>query len=278
MAISGSKTEVVINGEIRALDYLYDLYQHRELLYFFAWRDIMIRYKQAFFGVSWALVRPLLNMLVFAFVFGKVAHFPSDDVSYPIFVLVAMLPWQCYSGALTDTCNGLVNQAQLITKIYFPRVVIPIALVLVNVFDFMITAVMVLVLCLCMGTLSWSALITIPFAMTLLLILSVGIGLWLSALTVQYRDLRLVVPFFVQFGLLIAPVGYGSFLIPDKWQWLYCLNPIVGVIDTFRWAFLGTMHAFTVYSIIVSFIISVFLLVSGILFFRTKEAIFADQV
>lgn len=273
-----SRAEIVIHGEIRAIDYLYELYRHRELIYFFAWRDIMIRYKQAFFGVSWALVRPLLNMLVFAFVFGKVAHFPSDEVSYPLFVLVGMLPWQCYAGALTDTCNGLINQAQLISKVYFPRIVIPIALVLLNFFDFVITALMVLSICFCMGFLSWMAFLTVPLAILLLLTLSVGIGIWLSALTVQFRDLRLIVPFFVQFGLLIAPVGYGSFLIPDKWQWLYCLNPIVGVIDLFRWAILGSTHAFTVYSIAVSCVISGGLLVSGFLFFRTKEAIFADQV
>ena len=270
--------ELLIDATHAEKEYLKNLFQFRELLYFFAWRDILVRYKQAFFGVAWALFRPLLNMLVFAFLFGRLANFSSENVNYPLFVLAAMLPWQLFSNSVVDTCNSLINQSALISKVYFPRMMIPLSQILVHYLEFGITTVLLLILGMVFGQINYWTILTLPFMVLLLTILCVGIGLWLSALTVAYRDFRIIVPFFVQFGMFISPVGYGTFIISETWRWVYFLNPMAGIIDGFRWAFFGISYPMMEYSIIFSAIISCGILISGFHYFRTMERTFADQI
>lgn len=270
--------EVLIDSTQLDREYIRDLIRYRELFYFFAWRDILVRYKQAFFGVSWALIRPLLNMAVFAFLFGKIANFSSSDVSYPLFVLAAMLPWQLFSNSVVDTCNSLVNNSQLVSKIYFPRIIIPTAQIIVHLLDFLITAALLIILSLIMGSFNPFTFCALPAFLFLALMLCVGTGLWLSALTVRYRDFRIIVPFVVQFGMFLSPVGYGTFIIPEKWQWVYFLNPMVGIIDGFRWTFFGITYPTMGFSIVYSIIVTGILLVSGFQYFRRTEQTFADQI
>lgn len=229
--------EIVIDHKQESKDYFKDLVHYRELFYFFAWRDILVRYKQAFFGVAWALIRPILNMVVFAMLFGKIASLPSDHVNYALFVLAGMLPWQLCSSSATDTCVSLVSNASLVSKVYFPRMIVPIAQIIVHLVDFAITTLLLLIMGLIIGGLNFATLLFFPLFLVLTLLFCVGTGLWLSAITVQYRDFKIVVPFIVQFGMFISPVGYGTFLIPERWQWLYFLNPMAGIIDGFRWTF-----------------------------------------
>lgn len=275
--VLGMEEITIKNGGVHK-EYFRDLFRFRELFFFFAWRDILVRYKQAFFGVAWALVRPLLNMVVFTFIFRKVAHFSSDNIPYPLFVLAAMLPWQFFSGSVIDTTISLLNNPHLITKMYFPRIIIPTSHILLHMVDFFVSFVLFMILAFVLGGLSW---VTFPlfFCFTLLvLLLAVGTGLWLSSLTVLYRDVRFLVPFFIQFGLFISPVGYGTFMIPEHWQWIYGLNPLVGIIDGFRFSFFGISHVFFPYTLFTSVAITVLILVSGFLFFRSTEKSFADKI
>lgn len=267
----------VIHSQKKTLDYISELFNARELFYFFAWRDIIVRYKQAFFGASWALFRPLLNMCVFTFLFGKIANLSSGTVNYSFFVLAAMLPWQLFSSAVVDSCNGLVNNSSLVSKIYFPRMVIPLSQIVVHLVDFSIAFVLLLILISFAGYFSY-ALFTLPLFILLTLLLCAASGLWLSALTVQYRDFRILVPFFAQFGMFISPVGYGSFLISDKWQWLYCLNPMVGIINGFRYAFFEQIPPFFIWSLATSILFTLGLLISGFCYFRNTERTFADNI
>jgi lipopolysaccharide transport system permease protein len=259
-------------------EYLKDLFRYRELFYFFALRDIIVRYKQAFFGIAWAIIRPLLNMIVFAFLFGKIANLPSDNVSYALFVLAGMLPWQLFSNSLVETCSCLVTNSQLVSKIYFPRMIIPTAQIIVHLVDFAITAVLLLILGILDQAINFWTLMTFPLFLLLVSALCVGTGLWLSALTVQYRDFRIIVPFLVQFGMFVSPVGYGTFIIPEKWQLLYFMNPMVGVIDGFRWCFFGITHPMIGFSLGFSVAITLILLVSGFFYFRRMERTFADNI
>lgn len=272
------ENEIIIDSKQEGREYLRDVIHYRELFYFFAWRDILVRYKQAFFGISWALVRPLLNMAVFTFLFGKIAHLPSGNVNYPLFVLAGMLPWQLFANASLDTCNSLVLNAPLVSKIYFPRIIIPTAQIIVHLLDFVITFTFFIVLAAFFGALNFWTLFVFPLFLLLVLMLCVGVGLWLSALTVKYRDFRIVVPFIVQFGMFISPVGYGSFIIPEKWQWLYFLNPMAGIIDGFRWAFFGETYPNMGLSIAISIVLNLLILISGFLYFRKTERTFADNI
>jgi len=272
------KMTLLIGSKKPLRAYLSDLISYRELFYFFAWRDIIVRYKQAFFGAAWALFRPLLNMLVFTLIFGKIANLPSDNINYALFVLAGMLPWQLFSGAAVDTCNGLVNQSNLVSKVFFPRLIIPASQIGVHLLDFSIAAILLLALLPFFGIPYGWPLLTIPLFIILVTMLCLGTGFWLSALTVQYRDFRILVPFFIQFGMFISPVGYGSFLIPDKWAYFYALNPIVGIIDGFRWAFFGYMHPFFGVNLAFSTVISLFIFISGFCYFRKAETTFADTI
>jgi lipopolysaccharide transport system permease protein len=275
---SDHSIERVIDSQHTPKEYFKDLFRYRELFYFLAWRDILVRYRQAFFGIAWAVIRPLLNMAVFAFLFGKVANLPSDHVNYALFVLAALLPWQLFSNSAIDTCTSLVHNAPLVSKIYFPRMIIPSAQIIVLLLDFAVMAILLIILTSFNGSLSFWTLISLPLFFLMVFALCVGTGLWLSALTVQYRDFRILVPFFVQFGMFLSPVGYGTFIIPEQWLWLYFLNPMVGIIDGFRWAYFGISHPYLGISLAFSISITVTMFLSGFYYFRKMERSFADKI
>ena len=258
--------------------YLQSVYKSRELLYFLAWRDIIVRYKQAFFGIAWAIVRPLLNMLAFTLIFNRIAHLESANVNYALFVLAGMLPWQFFSGSVMDTSNSLLTNASLITKTYFPRIIIPLAQLGVHFLDFSIGFICLLILMPFMGASFGLSLFALPFLIALLFILSSAVAFWLSSITVQYRDVRFIVPFMVQFGVFISPVGYSSDLIPENLKWFYFLNPLVGIIDGFRFAFFGIASTDLSYTLLISIFVTFGLFISGYFYFLKKERYFADRI
>lgn len=221
-----------------AIDFA-ELWQYRELLIFYAIRDIKVRYKQTFLGAAWAILQPVLTMAVFSIFFGRLAGIPSDGVPYPIFAFCALLPWQLFAYALTQSSNSLVENRQMLTKVYFPRLIVPLASVLAGLVDFAIACIVVVGMMLYYDIVPGWGILTLPLFTLLALAAALAVGLWLSALNVKYRDVRYAVPFLAQFWLFITPVAYSSALVPDKWQALYGLNPMVGVVDGFRWALLG---------------------------------------
>lgn len=275
---SESNVDIVIEANQMPKEYLKDLIRFRELFFFLAWRDILVRYKQAAFGVAWAVIRPLLNMAIFSLIFGKIAHLSSYDIPYPLFVLAGMLPWQLVSGVVFDTCNSLVNNVHLITKVYFPRIILSTSQILVHLVDFSINLGLLFVFMLIMGTGNLATIWSLPFCLFLALVLCIGTSLWLSALTVQYRDFRFIVTFMVQFGMFVSPVGYGTYIVPGSWKWLYFLNPMVGVIDFFRWSLFGIEQPDLIWSVIFSLVISSILLITGMRYFRKTERSFADRI
>src|ERR1044072_3264183 len=216
-----------------------ELWKYRELLYFLVWRDIKVRYKQTALGAAWAVIQPFFMMVVFSLFFGRLAKVPSDGSPYPVFTFCALLPWQLFANALTESSNSLVGNQNLITKVYFPRLVVPISAVLSGVMDFAIAFVMLLGMMLYYGIVPTMAILTLPGFILLALLTALGVGLWLSALNVQFRDVRYTINFLVQFWLLATPVAYPSSLIPEKWRVFYGLNPMAGVVEGFRWALLG---------------------------------------
>ncbi len=269
---------LIIEAKKAQKHYFADLYRYKELLLFLAWRDVLVRYKQAFFGVAWGVFRPLLSIIAFTFIFGRIAGFPSNEVYYPLFVLAGMLPWLFISNNVLDTCQGLVNNAPLVSKVYFPRMIIPMAQVLMNLVDFFVSVILILIMGIVTHSFNWLTFLTLPLWITLMILLSTGVGLWLSSLTVLYRDIRLLVPFFVQFGMFISPIGYSFAIIPEKWQLLYSLNPLVGIINGFRWAFFGIVDPLFVPSVIIALFVTGALLISGFNFFRNMENTFADTI
>jgi len=271
-------SELTIEANQFPKEYLKELFRYRELFYFLAWRDIVVRYKQAVFGIAWAVVRPLLNMAVFTLIFGKIAHLSSYDIPYPLIVLAGILPWQLVSGVIFDTCNSLVNNVPLITKVYFPRIILSTSLILVHLVDFSINLALLFLFMFMMGIGNLSTMLALPLCLLLALMLCIGASLWLSALTVQYRDFRFIVTFLVQFGMFISPVGYGSHIITGVGKWVYFLNPMVGVIDSFRWSLFGIEEPDMIWSITISFIVSAILLFTGLRYFRKTERFFADRI
>lgn len=271
-------SDLVIEADRVPKEYFRDLLRYRELFYFLAWRDIIVRYKQAVFGVAWAVIRPLLNMALFTLIFGRIAHLSSFDIPYPLFVLAGMLPWMLVSGAVTDTSNSLVNNVQLITKIYFPRIILSTSMILVNLLDFGINLALLFLVMLVMGIGSLGTMWTLLPLLALSLVLCVGLSLWLSAVTVQYRDFRFIVAFMVQFGMFASPVGYGSYIIPGTWKWIYFLNPMVGIIDGFRWSLFGIVQPDMEWSLLYSCVISGGLFITGLRYFRKTERSFADRI
>jgi lipopolysaccharide transport system permease protein len=241
-------------------------------------RDILVRYKQTAIGIAWALIRPLLTMIVFTIVFGNLAQLPSGGAPYPILVFAAMLPWQFFANALTESSNSLITNANLISKVYFPRLIIPASAVIVSFVDFLISGFILLAL------MTWYIfvpdwrILTLPLFILIAFAAAIGAGLWLAALNVQYRDFRYIVPFIVQFGLYISPVGFSSSIVPENWRMLYSLNPMVGVIDGFRWAILGDSANFYLPGFVLSIGLVVILLISGIWYFRKMERFFADVI
>ena len=268
---------IIEAGRTRGL-YWKDLWRYRELFYFLAWRDILVRYKQTVIGIAWGIIRPLLTMIVFTVIFGKFAKLPSEGVPYPILVYAAILPWQFFSNALTESSNSLIENEKLITKVYFPRFIIPSSAVMVSIVDFMLSFAILLLLMVGYRFVPSPATIFLPCFFFLAIAASLGLGLWLSALNVKYRDFRYIVPFIVQLGLYISPVGFSSAIIPFEWRLWYSLNPMVGVIDGFRWAILGRENVLYVPGFVVSCITAGVLLISGVWYFRRTEKTFADVI
>lgn len=271
-------SEITIDAEHIQKGYLKSLFKNRELLYFLSWRDIIVRYKQAFFGVAWALIRPLLNMIAFTLIFNRIAHLQSGNINYSLFVLAGMLPWQFFSGSVMDTNHCLLTNASLITKTYFPRMIIPMAQLGVHILDFMIGLFAFFVFMLFTGNFGGITLLALPVFVAQMILLSVGVAFWLSSITVQYRDVRFIVPFLIQFGVFISPVGYSSDLIPEKWRWLVFFNPLVGLIDGFRWSFFGEHSPYFYRSLTTSWAVTLLILITGYFYFRQKEGSFADSI
>lgn len=255
-----------------------ELLRYRELFYFLAWRDILVRYKQTVIGVAWSVIRPLLTMLVFTIVFGRLAKLPSEGVPYPILVFSAMLPWQYFANAMQESANSLIAESRLISKVYFPRLIVPTSSVIVSAVDFLISLSLLGLLMLWYSFTPSLAILLMPFFFLLATLSALGVGYWLSALNVKYRDFRYIVPFLVQFGLYVSPVGFSSSVVPGRWRLLYSLNPMVGVIDGFRWCIQGTASSFYLPGFLISAVVSVLVFVSGVWFFRRTERFFADFI
>lgn len=256
---------------------LRELWEYRELLYFLTWRDVKVRYKQTALGAAWAILQPVLTMAIFSLFFGRLAKVPSDGIPYPIFSFTALVPWTFFANGLNQSSNSLVMSANLIKKVFFPRLTIPIATVLAGVVDFIFAFAVLLIMMLWYGiTPGWQVLY-LPFFLLLAVVTSLGVGLWLAALNVEFRDVRYVVPFLTQFWLFATPIAYPSSLLSEPWRTVYGLNPMVGVIEGFRWALLGAKTAPGA-SLIVSSIAALFLLISGAYYFRRMERTFADVV
>lgn len=257
---------------------LHDLWQYRELLYFFVWRDIKVRYKQTVLGASWAIIQPLFTMAVFSLFFGKLGKLPSDGVPYPIFTYAALVPWSFFANGLAQSSNSLVENSNLIKKIYFPRLAIPVSTILSGVLDFLLAFLVLLGMMFFYGIKPTVNVLWLPAFLCLAVVTSLGVGLWISALNVQYRDFRYVVPFLTQFWLFATPVAYSSSLLQEPWQrTLYGLNPMVGVVTGFRWALLGTNSAPGPMAW-VSALAATILLIGGAYYFRRMEKTFADVV
>jgi lipopolysaccharide transport system permease protein len=272
-------TVIVIEPGRQELNYWRDLWRYRELFYVLAWRDVAVRYKQTVIGVAWAVIRPLLTTVVFAFVFGRIAKLPSEgSAPYPLMVFAGMLPWTFFSSGLTDASNSLIGNANLISKVYFPRLIVPTAAVVVAFIDFLISFVLLLGMMVWYGFLPSWQIAFLPAFILFAAIASVGPALWITALNVKYRDFRLVIPFIVQLGLYVSPVGFSSHIVPAKWQLLYALNPMVAVIDGFRWSLLGGQSDLYMPGLVVSGAIAAFFLWFGIRRFRKTEASFADLI
>ena len=275
--VDSSRAELIIEAGRTEKQYWQDLWKYRELFYFLAWRDILVRYKQTAIGIFWALIRPFLTMVVFTIVFGNLAKLPSS-APYPILVFAAMLPWQFFSNALTECSNSLINNANLVSKIYFPRLIVPTSSVIVSFVDFLISGMILLALMAWYNFVPSWRILTLPAFIIIAFAASMGAGLWLAALNVKYRDFRYIVPFIAQFGLYISPVGFSSSIVPEKWRLLYSINPMVGVIDGFRWAILGGEAKIYLPGFILSTGLVVLLFISGIWYFRKTERSFADVI
>ena len=256
---------------------LREVWAYRELLYFFVWRDVKIRYKQTAIGVLWVILQPLLNMLVFTLFFGRLAKLPSDDLPYPVFYFAALVPWTYFAYSLQLTTNVVVDNQRLITKVYFPRLILPISAALSGLVDFAIGFTVLSIFCLAYHILPTLAALWLPVLLLLALFTALGVGLWLSALNALYRDVRYVIPFLVQFWMFASPVAYPTSLVPERWRWLYGLNPMAGVIDGFRWAITG--HGQRPGLILLASSAAVALVfLGGLVFFNRMETSVADRV
>ena len=269
----------LIRAESGARDYWRDLWRYRELFYFLAWRDVLVRYKQTVIGVVWALLRPLLTMGIFVVVFSTIARLPSiGSVPYPIMVFAAMLPWQFFSSALSGSAESLIGNSNMVSKVYFPRLIMPVSTVAPSFIDFAVSLAIMAVLYVAYGFVPDWHIVLLPVFLVMLLLLSFGLGIFLAALNVSYRDFRYVIPFLLQVGLYISPIGYASTVVPDQWRILYSLNPVVGIIDGFRWALLGEAQDFYWPSFALAWVGILISLWIGIRYFRRVELYFADRI
>jgi lipopolysaccharide transport system permease protein len=271
--------ELVVEKGRSERHYWRDLWQYRELFRVLAWRDISVRYKQTVIGAAWALIRPFLTMVVFTVLFGKLAKFPSDgSAPYALMVFAGMLPWSFFSTAVSDASNSLISNANLISKVYFPRLIVPIAAVMVALIDFLVSFAILLGLMIWYRFMPGWQILLLPVFVALAFMVSLGIGVWITALNVKYRDFRYVIPFIVQLGLYVSPVGFSSNVVPDQWRLLYSMNPLVGVIDGFRWCLLGGESQLYMPGLALSIGVTTFFMVLGIRRFRKMERSFADLI
>lgn len=272
-------SRLVIEAGRTERHYWRDLWRYRELFYFLAWRDILVRYKQTVIGIAWAVLRPVLTMIVFTVIFGKLAKLPTEGAApYAIMVYAAMLPWQFFANSLSEASNSLVGNANLISKVYFPRLIIPTSAVITSFVDFLISSVILVVIMAWYQFLPSWRVVTLPFFIAIAFAAAMGVGLWLTALNVKYRDFRYIVPFIVQFGLYVSPVGFSSTIVPEQYRLLYSLNPMVSVIDGFRWAILGGESSIYWPGFLISLAVVMFFLVFGVVYFRKTEKKFADII
>ena len=258
--------------------YWMDLWQYRELFYILAWRDIAVQYKQTIMGVLWAVLRPLLTMMIFVVIFGKIAKLPSEGIPYPIFVIAAMLPWTFFATAFASAGNSLIGNASLISKVYFPRLIIPAASIIVGLVDFLISFTILIALMFWYSYLPTWHMLTLPIFLLLGFFAAFGSGLFIASLNVKYRDFKFIIPFVVQLGLYISPVAFSTTLVPEKYQLLYYMNPMVAVIDGFRWAISGGQTAFNMAELIISIVVVSLLCLFGAIYFRKTEKTFADVI
>jgi lipopolysaccharide transport system permease protein len=268
---------IIEEGRLKS-NYWSDLWRYRELFYFLAWRDLLVRYKQTVVGVAWSLIRPFLTMLVLTVVFGKLMKASSGGTPYPLFVLCGMVPWLFFSTAVSESGNSLVGNANLISKVYFPRLVVPASSVITSFVDFLISGAFLVVLLVWYRVVPVANVLALPIFIVLAFGVAFGAGLWIAALMVEYRDFRFIVPFVVQFGLYVSPVGFASSVVPERFRFLYALNPMVGIIDGFRWAILGGANSLYLPGVIASICVTALLLVSGVWYFRRMERTFADVI
>ncbi len=274
------RTSLVIEAGQGSSLYWQDLWRYRELFYFLAWRDVVVRYKQTLVGIAWVLIRPLITMVAFTIVFGKLAGLESKSpgIPYPILVFAGMLPWQLFSDSLSRVSTSLVSNSHVVSKVYFPRLIVPVSAILVSFVDFLVSNILLLALMAWYSFApSWRVL-TLPFFVLLTCLTALALGLWLAALNVKYRDFSHLTPLILQFGVYISPVGFSSSIVPDRWRLLYSLNPLVGIIDGFRWAVLGRGTQVHWLGFTLSVGLVIVLLATGLWYFRKTERTFADVI
>lgn len=273
-----SENYIEISPGKKLKHYWHEIWLYRELFYFLAWRDILVRYKQTVIGVSWSLIRPFLSMVVFSVIFGMVAKLPSEGIPYPILVMAGTLPWYLFSSSLSDSSNSLISNASMLTKVYFPRLAIPVSAIAVAFVDFIISFVILIGMMFYYNFLPGWQIVTLPLFIIIAFIASLGGGLWFSALNVKYRDFKFIVPFVVQFGMYVSPVGFSSSVVPEQYRLLYSVNPMVGVIDGFRWAITGKVIDLYLPGFFLSILVVFLLFFSGLWYFRKVEKTFADVI
>lgn len=258
--------------------YWRELWNYRELFLFLAWRDILVRYKQMAIGLAWALLRPLLTMIIFTIVFSKIANLSSEGAPYPILVLAALLPWQFFSNAVSSAGSSVINNASMVSKIYFPRLIVPASSVIVSFVDFVISGILLLGLMILYGVTPSLRMLALPLLIVVMIFGAIGAGLWAAALSVKYPDFRILVPFLMQIGLYISPVGFSSENIPEQWRFIFSLNPMVGQIDAFRWAIMGEDTQFYLPGFLIYLTLVAVLFASGLIYFRKFERSFVDVI
>jgi len=270
--------ETVIEAGRADGQYWQDLWRYRELFLFLAWREIVVRYKQTAIGIAWCIVRPLIAMVVFTFVFGRLANLPSDGVPYPLLVYTAMLPWQFFATSVSEGTNSLIGNTSLISKVYFPRVLMPASVIMVSLVDFLISFIFLVCLMVWYQVVPTWHILAMPLLLLVAASSSLGMGLWFAALNVRYRDFRYIVPVLLQVGIYLSPIGFTSNLVPPDWRFLYSLNPMVGVIDGFRWSMLGGGPGLYWPGLVAAVALSLLLITCGFFYFRKTERTFADVV
>lgn len=282
MTAKSNEFDLVIEPGRSEKNYWNDIWRFRELFFFMAWRDILVRYKQTVIGLAWSVIRPVLTMIVFTIIFGNLANLPSEGVPYPILVYAAMLPWQFFSMSFADASNSLIGNSNMLTKIYFPRLIIPASTVIVNLVDFLISFTILIILMVWYSFVPTWNILLLPVFLFLAFVISLSSGLYVAALNVRYRDFKYIVPFVVQFGLYISPVGFSSTVVEEKWgetaRLFYSLNPMVGIIDGFRWCILGGEHQIYWPGMLLSIAVTILVVLYSLFYFRKMEKTFADVI